>query len=70
VGYHFHFVWAWQMATINCKVCKTEVNSAAKFCPKCGAKNPNNETTKLFIVFAIFFGIAVLVNVAVAFFKN
>jgi RNA polymerase subunit RPABC4/transcription elongation factor Spt4 len=58
------------MATINCKECKTEVNGAAKTCPKCGVKNPNNETTKLFIVFAIFFGIAVLFNVAVAFFKN
>jgi RNA polymerase subunit RPABC4/transcription elongation factor Spt4 len=58
------------MATINCRECKAEVNNAAKICPKCGVKNPSSETAKLFTVFAICFGIAVLVNVAVAFFKN
>jgi RNA polymerase subunit RPABC4/transcription elongation factor Spt4 len=55
---------------INCKECKTTIDSAAKVCPKCGLKNPGSEAAKLFTIFAIFFGIAVLVNIAVAFFKN
>jgi RNA polymerase subunit RPABC4/transcription elongation factor Spt4 len=58
------------MAFINCRKCKAEVDSTAKICPKCGVKSPNSQTAKLFMVFAIFFGIAVLLNVAVAFFKN
>jgi uncharacterized paraquat-inducible protein A len=58
------------MTSSNCRQCKTEVDSAAKICPKCGVKNPNSQTAKLFMVFAIFFGIAVLFNVAAAFFKS
>jgi predicted amidophosphoribosyltransferase len=58
------------MATITCRQCKADVDSTAKICPKCGGKNPNNETAKLFTVFAIFFGIAILLNVVVAYFKN
>jgi RNA polymerase subunit RPABC4/transcription elongation factor Spt4 len=58
------------MATINCRQCKAEVESTAKSCPKCGVTKPNNQMAQLFTVFAIFFGIAVLLNVAVAYFKN
>jgi RNA polymerase subunit RPABC4/transcription elongation factor Spt4 len=58
------------MAISNCRQCKEEVDSSAKNCPKCGVKNPSNQTLKLFTVFAICFGIAILLNIAIAFFKN
>ena len=48
-----------------CRDCRIEVSRSAKFCPKCGCRNPAVQQW-MYIVAAVFVGVALVFAVLVA----